>query len=70
VQAYALAVNLLAVPQGLVGGVVATVYFPAFAVACTRGTRLEASAALQLAVRLTTYGMLPAIVIFATPLGG
>jgi putative peptidoglycan lipid II flippase len=69
VQGYALAVNLLAVPQGLVGGVVAAVYFPAFAVAWARGTRLEASVALQRAVRLTTYGMLPAIVIFASPLG-
>jgi len=69
VQAYALAVNLLAVPQGLVGGVVATVYFPAFAIAYARGTRLEASAALHRAVRLTIYGLLPAIVIFASPLG-
>jgi len=69
VQAYALAVNLLAVPQGLVAGVVATVYFPAFAVACARGTRLEASDALHRAVRLTTYGMLPAIVILTSPLG-
>lgn len=69
VQAYTLAVNLLAVPQGLIGGVVATIYFPAFALACARGTRLDASQALHKAVRLTTYGMLPAIIILASPLG-
>lgn len=69
VQAYALAVNLLALPQGLVGGVVATVYFPAFAIACAGGTRSEASRALYQAVRLTIYGMLPAVVVLASPLG-
>lgn len=69
VQALTIAANLLLVPQALVGGVVATVFFPVYASHWVQGKRSLALHALRRSARLVALGLLPFVILFCSPLG-
>jgi putative peptidoglycan lipid II flippase len=69
VQALTLATNLLTVPQGIVGGVVATVWFPEFGRLCARRERHAALASLGRAIRYAAFGLVPFVLLFCTDAG-
>lgn len=69
VQALTIATNLLLVPQALIGGVVATVFFPVYASHWAQGDRTMALRALRRSARLVALGLLPFVILFCSPLG-
>jgi len=69
VQIYTLAVNLLVVPQGLVGGVIASVFYPRFAQYASVSDHVASSRSLRQASILTVVGLLPAVAAFVSPFG-
>ena len=66
VQALALASNLLAAPQSIIGGVVATVFFPVYGSHWLDGNRPAAFASLWKSIRLVVLGLLPLVVLLVT----
>jgi putative peptidoglycan lipid II flippase len=69
VQALTIATNLLLVPQALIGGVVATVFFPVYASHWAQGDRSLALRALRRSARLVALGLLPFVILFCSPVG-
>lgn len=69
VQALALASNLLVVPQALITGAVATVYFPVYGAHVARGNHADAFASLQRSIRLVVWTAVPVVVLFCTGAG-
>jgi len=66
VQALAIAQSLLTVPQNLIGGAVATVFFPVFGALWTANQRNSAFESLGKALRLAVYALIPVVAVFAT----
>jgi putative peptidoglycan lipid II flippase len=66
VQALALASNLMAAPQSIIGGVVATVFFPVYGSLWLDGNRPAAFASLWRSVRLVVFGLLPVVALLVT----
>jgi len=64
VQEFVLASNLLAVPQNVIGGAVATVFFPLYGALWADGRKEAALDTLRKSARLVVYGLLPAVIIF------
>jgi putative peptidoglycan lipid II flippase len=62
VQALTLATNLLVAPQGIIGGVVATVFFPLYG-KLWHENRRAAFASLWRSVRLVVLGLLPVVAL-------
>ena len=69
VQAFALASNLLVIPQALVTGAVATVYFPVYGAHLALGKRANALSSLRRSIRLVVWGAIPVVLLFCTSLG-
>ena len=69
VQALTLATNLLVVPQALIGGAVATVFFPVYASLCAQENYGEAVRVLRRSVRLVAIGLLPFVLLLCSPVG-
>jgi putative peptidoglycan lipid II flippase len=65
-QAFTIASNLMAAPQGIVGGVVATVFFPLYGRFWGDGHRPQAFASLSRSIRLVMLGLLPVVVLLVT----
>lgn len=59
VQVLTLATNLLVAPQGIIGGVVATVFFPLYGKLWLDNNRPAAFASLWRSIRLVVLGLLP-----------
>ena len=66
VQALALASNLLAAPQSIIGGVVATVFFPVYGSLWLDDNRPAAFASLWRSIRLVVLGLLPVVAVLVT----
>jgi putative peptidoglycan lipid II flippase len=66
VQSLALALNLLAAPQNIIGGVVATVFFPVYGRLWVDGHTRDAFASLARSIRLVVFGLLPIVAILVT----
>jgi len=66
VQALALASNLLAAPQSIIGGVVATVFFPLYGSLWLDDDRPAAFASLWRSIRLVVLGLLPVVGLLVT----
>ena len=66
VQALALATNLLVAPQGIIGGVVATVFFPLYGRLWHDADRPAAFASLWRSMRLVALGLLPVVALLVT----
>jgi putative peptidoglycan lipid II flippase len=64
VQAFALASNLQAAPLNIIGGGVATVFFPLHGGLWLNNKRGVAFQSLWRSVRLVAYGLLPVVVVF------
>ena len=69
VQAFALASNLLVIPQALITGAVATVYFPVYGAHLALGRRPDALRSLRRSIRLVVWGAIPVVLFFCTGLG-
>jgi peptidoglycan biosynthesis protein MviN/MurJ (putative lipid II flippase) len=69
VQAFALASNLLVIPQAIITGAVATVYFPIFGADLAAQNRDAAVANLIGSIRLVVWSAIPVVIIFCTPVG-
>jgi putative peptidoglycan lipid II flippase len=65
VQTLALATNLLVAPQGIIGGVVATVFFPVYG-SLWLDNRPAAFASLWRSIRLVVFGLLPVVALLVT----
>ena len=65
-QAFALATNLLVAPQGIIGGVVATVFFPVHGALWLDDQKPAAIAGLWKSVRMVVVGLLPVVILFVT----
>jgi putative peptidoglycan lipid II flippase len=66
VQALGLASNLLAAPQSIIGGVVATVFFPVYGSLWHEDNGPAAFASLWKSIRLVVLGLLPVVVLLVT----
>ena len=62
-QAFALATNLLVAPQNIIGGGVATVFFPVYGKLWLTNQKQAAVDGLWKSIRLVAYGLLPVVVI-------
>ena len=62
VQQFALASNLLGVPQTVIGGAVATVFFPLYGTLWASGQKAAAVESLRKSTRMAVYGILPVVV--------
>ncbi len=69
VQAFALASNLLVIPQAIITGAVATVYFPIFGADLAAQKRDNAVSNLVGSIRLVVWGAVPVVIIFCSPVG-
>jgi putative peptidoglycan lipid II flippase len=69
VQALALASNLLVIPQALITGAVAAVYFPVYGAHAAFGKHADAFASLQRSIRLVVWSSIPVILLLCTRAG-
>jgi putative peptidoglycan lipid II flippase len=62
-QTFALATNLLVAPQSIIGGVVATVFFPVYGRLWVGDRRPEAFTSLSRSMRLVALGLVPVVAL-------
>jgi len=65
-QAFALASNLLAAPQNIIAGGVATVFFPSYGTLWLANDKRAAFRSLWASMRIAVYGLLPVVVLLVT----